>query len=1146
MKNGCNKESTMQLPQEYYILLGNVFQIGFEIGISEKDNKCKEWIIYGGRDINKGIIYPQLIKSIKLSEKYGDIIKRVILYMKRGETNGANIDDLFSYLIEADRQCQKYESKSNYYDYNDLSEVCKYKDKLNALNLLKSGYDFGIIFKKHLEKNDKYQEAKIIVEPNIGICGDGKRPDAVVAIPHKLNNAITHYEVMAIVELKTQFYLTLTNNKIMLNDFVDNIDLQSYTLEELELAKNNNDEILYINNFKLLYNILSKYGKGISYIEDIGKYPMDCLVVFPSTASLLPVEDEDKLDELKEKLEGLLPSKVKVYGKGIYDISKLLRYDLIQGLYNNGCIIKDGEDYYYKQSGYNDEEDKYNILDNAELLDNEGEDFKHTELLNRSSDTESKTGRDNEHIQTIRMEHEHIFKPLLESDEYDVIINASGQGVGKNTTLCKYILDQKLKNDGHITILFTPRKAIMGSMKKDLKDLIMGEKKSIEKYKNIDSELGWVGEIYSEKNSNISRKRGKYYEKIVDYYAASEKLERIITKKEDKEYNLISCTSQTLPYYLVRGKGGRSINYNLLFKLLQYADLIVFDELSNSDMTVKWAFLRILKYINTLKKEGCTHSKVAVLDASITSKELYSKMLNEHLVNKSKYTPFDVEIKKVDDEGKNKLDRLDMYYFKKNIEFNLNVFPSIVELDESVKYTPNKYASPQNVKRILNCINDELIRRNSNLDVDKILEKHNCLFYVDNKLTIDSVVEYLKKRGIKIASIQAERVGKFDKETLNKHNIIGTSSIAFGMSFPYKKLLIALPPVVDSRYYDSLSQVELMRQVIKRMRGGSNDSIKKYVGVCDIVTSEEQKRISYYMINNAINHRVLNKNYHIITPHYSGNLPPIQISNGNEIGKMNQISFEEFIKNYYSSLRRIFGMADINLKISYYVNVDRAAISNFHLPPYLAYNITNPNAEEFKLMLTPLNGKGMKHTNKLIKLFKDGGHRVRDYDNGLKILSAALFGDSTSTIDEIREELESIKSEVEADGIKNGDWRFCGRLSRKLIPKQISVSIDSSCVLTLPWAEDYNNKGDGGTAYSILYSRGSPLRNFFFGDSNYLEELIDIKFERDGEVVGQSKGYYIHHHLLRHRKKFMDIMLEACSREFITSKTIIPHISKLI
>jgi hypothetical protein len=61
-----------------------------------------------------------------------------------------------------------------------------------------------------------------------------------------------------------------------------------------------------------------------------------------------------------------------------------------------------------------------------------------------------------------------------------------------------------------------------------------------------------------------------------------------------------------------------------------------------------------------------------------------------------------------------------------------------------------------------------------------------------------------------------------------------------------------------------------------------------------------------------------------------------------------------------------------------------------------------------------------------------------------------------------------------------------------------------------------------------------------------LEELIDIKFERDGEVVGQSKGYYIHHHLLRHRKKFMDIMLEACSREFITSKTIIPHISKLI
>lgn len=929
----------------------------------------------------------------------------------------------------------------------------------------------------------------------------------------------------------------------MLNDFVENIDIQSLTLEELDEVKENKSEAIYINNFKLVYNILSKYGKELSYVEEIDKYPMKCLIVFPSTASLFQFEDEYELRELKEKLEGLLPSKIKVYNKGTYDITELRNQELIRGMYNNGYIIN-GEDYRYK-SNYSSKE--IPILANAKLCsDNKGNYTNAEYETTNNNELNLEDEKKNKPVDKIRDEHEHKFRELLESNDCDVIINASGQGVGKNTTLCKHILDNKLKNDNYTTILFTPRKAIMRSMINDIKELINKEKT---KYGSIDSELKWICEIYSNKNVSVSYKRGMYHEQINEYESSSSKLREIVENR-NKDYNLILCTSQTLPYYL--GINNENI-VNSIRYLLKHANLIVFDELSNSDMTVKWAFLRILRYLRDVKNQYKHDCKIVVLDASITSKYLYFKMLNEHLSlsNKARYTPFDVKIMDDEGEGKYEIEGIKIHYFKKNIDFNLNIFPVIIQLDESVKYSPNKYASPSNIRKILDWVNEELTCRAQGFDdVYKILKNHQGIFYIDNKLVIDSIVEYLKNKNYGILSLQAERVGKIDMESLNKSNIIGTSSIAFGMSFPFSRLLIALPPVINSRYYDSLSQIELMRQVIKRMRGREKDSMVKCIAVCDVITSDEQERISYHIVNNAINRRILNKKYHIIPPYYSGDIAPIRISNENEMGKSTQISFEKFIKDYYPSLRRIFGIADINLKMNYHINVDKAAVSGLVLPPYIAYDIKNRKVGEFKLELTPLKRGGC--SRKLIKLFDEQKDRVVCYEEGLRILYSALFKTHIQDIKEehiakigqwLKEKLGKIKS---AKNDKSIDYAFCRILGNKLTPSKINISPKTGCVLTLPWVEESgsNNEVDNDT-YSILCSRGAPSRNFFFGDSNYLEELINIKFERNGKEVGQSKGFYVHHPIMG-TTKFKTLMIEVCSKEFITSKTIIPHISKLI
>ena len=694
-----------------------------------------------------------------------------------------------------------------------------------------------------------------------------------------------------------------------------------------------------------------------------------------------------------------------------------------------------------------------------------------------------------EDIDEVRKRHEKVFLDLLFED-YDLIINASEQGIGKNHTINKFV---EMLEDKQKIVLFCPRKKTIAEIANDLR-----------KRDRIDVKI-----VFSERDTKV------YMDKTYKDYlvppngsdrivSATEKLRDLLETDFEKSV-FILITSQTLPYLLASRKG--------LELLLSTTDYLIIDELTNSEPAVREAFIKILrKFIKYKNHKDLKLRKIVVLDASITSYELFKDVLEKHVLsNNIEYSPFDILKKSESPEPKEfNLNGLKGIYFREKIDFDLSLGCICYLFDNK----NNKIIFEPNWELVFEGL-EKLFKRKK-LNFNKLLKNNKVLFYIDNKMWIESLLEYLKtKKRVECEPVYAEKESEIDK---NK-NVIGTSSLAFGTSFPNHEVLVVFPSYFDVQYFKDLRYVELLRQVIKRLRG--RDDKLRFVVLCAF-TKKSKDNVSFYSsgLKHFIKNILTNRDYHVRVPYATFPRDSIFVTRGELDEEPREVPLERFLRMYLPSLKRLFQTSGFLLKEYFVLELsDDELWKDIPSISYLIYKLRNSSlVNNFELKITKvLDDNALK---KLKENLKKDVYKNTAY----KFLKDVLGRDPIEYIDKFK-----------------NPYRFGEVITSKLKPRYM-ISSNSTILVSV----DLVSKDEPKDYYDILMSKGSPLRNLFFGDSKYFETIVNIKIKlKDNELY--TVGYLCYHPKFgENPSEIRKLLKYVISREvFRENKLILPQFTKL-
>lgn len=726
-----------------------------------------------------------------------------------------------------------------------IEELLQDSNALNIVLLTQSGYNTGQYFVDFciMRYGDKFS---ILFETEVEQEGTSKtlKPDIVVVKDNK---------IVLVGDLKSYFPFLSSKFGSILKDIIGQIPFytsNSDLLDDIPIKINK----MYLSRFKSRWNLLLRYFKLLRYmgwiyenasnIEELNP-KLDGVILFPSKPILLNISGLSDIKKFQNRLLQTISFDVSIKNVQTkrWEIINLLNYarqahglDLKKELLEGDLYIETPEDdtnitkYIVKSRRWN------SILEKTEQkpieLISTIDDFENSETTLTYLDNGSSKTLNANYFQNARDQHLEVIQEYLSrvnnKEDINVIVDGSDQGIGKNYSFSKYVAEL-IKNNQNKRILFAcPRKeAIRQTIEALVKNLnSFGIDSKIEYYSLLkgesftDTENAFrISLVQSDfKGFVISNKYGSLQKiKPEGGTTAREKLNSILIS-DFKGLELVMVTSDTLPSYLATKRISKSQNISL--KLFQFFDDFVFDELTNSSPTVREVFIDLLKYRaihNHISKDKNIRTKLfLILDASITSFTLFKHSLKELM--KKQNAPYFVPSQEILEEKGIKNYENNYHINFQNTSFHVHYIRHLI--DYPLKFGVitlglESYKSKYSIKMLQNPIDGLISQTNLKSNFNELLENGELLIYVDNKNIIDDLKDEFVSSGYKIKLVTMEE----KDENFEGFNVIGTNALAYGTSFPDKRLMLIFPPTSGSEYYQFKYIIELHRQVMKRMRG---------------------------------------------------------------------------------------------------------------------------------------------------------------------------------------------------------------------------------------------------------------------------------------------------------------------------------------
>ncbi len=836
-------------------------------------------------------------------------------------------------------------ARSNYIERPTESEIKSKIEELlqdsNALNIVlltQSGYNTGQYFVDFCIM--RYGENfSILFETEVEKEGTSKtlKPDIIV---------VKNGKIVLVGDLKSYFPFLSSKFGSILKDIIGQIPFytsNSDILDDIPIKINK----MYMSRFKSRWNLLLRYFKLLRYMRWIYEnasniealHPnLDGVILFPSKPILLNISGKSDIAKFQNRLLQTISFDVSI--KNVksrrWETVDLLEYarqlhglDLKKELRDGDMYIETPEDdtnitkYIVKSRIWNNtlEKSEQKTIELISTID----DFENLETTKTYLDNGSFKTTNSNYFQNARMDHLNVFQKYLSNlndiEGVKVIVDGSDQGIGKNYSFSKYVAKLIRDNQNRKILFACPRKeAIRQTVEALMINLrsfgIKGKidySKLLEGESHIDDEnefrislvqSDYKGYVISNKYGSLQKIRpegGK---------TAREKLNAILVSNYTG-LELVMITSDTLPSYLATKRISKSQNTSL--KLFQYFDDFVFDELTNSSPTVREVFVDLLKY-------RALHNRISlnknlrgnlflILDASITSSTLFKHSLQKLM--KEQNAPYFVPSQEILEEKgtRNYEDKYRIFF--QNTNFHVHYIRHLI--DYPLKYGVitlglDSYKSKYSLEILKNPIDNLISQTNLNTNLHDLLENGELLIYVDNKNIIDDLKDEFVSKGYKTKLVtMEEKDGNFAG-----FNVIGTNALAYGTSFPDKKLMLIFPPTSGSEYYQFKHIIELHRQVMKRMRGNVIETER--LVIYHTFPTKDKLSDTAYLQNINIQNGIL-KNYikFFINNRFYKQLP----SFSSVLNSTNWIDSDDD-ENYYETIYNIiYHNTDNDLQIKY-------------------------------------------------------------------------------------------------------------------------------------------------------------------------------------------------------------------------------------
>ncbi|KPU63016.1 hypothetical protein EP1X_06575 [Thermococcus sp. EP1] len=879
---------------------------------------------------------------------------------------------------------------------DDIRKALSEVDKRNIVALLRLGHEVG---RELLE----WSNGDFLLQPKVAKL----YPDFII---------IEGESIKAVGDFKT--YMGFFERD--LTSVVWQLNFDFYNREELLHRINH----LPIWNYKGLFSVLMKYMKVLRYATLIDVFPIKAVAAFPQGYSALTLENYEALREW-ENIILTIAEKATPLG-----IGKKERVLLLEHLKSTRGYITHREDGYY-------------LVDDSKKVEIR---LKHHKAFRETRFWKVDVDFKFTDIERIRNEHAEKFKELLNRD-YDVVINASDQGIGKNWTLSNHIKMLHSYNEKLKVLFVAPRKRILIELEKNLRKALGDSIKISKTFSDWEVELEKVDTFYE----------------VPRFDEDSKSATRKLLEALNDETNVILATSQAFSYFVHSGTP----------KILAKADFVIFDEFINSGAPAIEAILGFLRQFSKRKKNSKL-KKVIITDASLTCAKLVKKAFEEHISKEGEvYTPLMTYISpKGEIQGEIvesfKVGTLNFAYYRRLLDFPLNFYALGFYFEG---YLPDW-------ERLLRDLST-LLWKHGKVNLWEHLKQNKVIFYIDNKVYVEDLAKYLSEKGYKTVAIHS---GTVDKLIDLDANVAGTSTLAFGSNLENHEILIVLPPYKGHNYEDRAYKVELFRQVIKRMRG--KEKQLKHVVFVGFANQENGQSIEFHRAKNFIANVLTNRKFHVLLPMHSGDVL-FTIFAGMPREKT-KIPLERFLRDYMPKLKRILYASGFSVHETFTVSFGEE--KTIELPiPYVVYRLDKWRlAKQFGVEVE-VTGKGERAKEEFFRVLDDDS-----FNDELLTLYQLVKGRSEKEVSKAKEFFKD-----EFNGLNT--YQIAHYLTERLTPKYILATY-SSILLVSSMYPVYSPD------WKDLRLVESPLYKVFLGDSKYIEIPVIVK---DGPF--EAPGVLIHH-----------------------------------
>lgn len=972
-----------------------------------------------------------------------------------------------------------------------------------------------------------------------------KKPDLMV---------VQNKKVVLIGDIKSYFPFIRQNRTNRLKDALNQIPVEGLNSEMLK-DSSFVPEALYLNDFVKRYNLLTRYFKMMMYVEIIyqnsdelfQQNPLFSIVVLPGKSVLFHFQNYSDFEEKREILLKTIPFKIKDPNSCDYDIKEKilnehqvdLEYDLLTG---DRYIEPNNEkgQYLIRERYYDRPEDltiplgKIPVFSAAEEIKTAIEPpiakgWKGTPVLN---------------IQTLHLKK--IIKKLTqENSKFHCIIDGSDQGTGKNFSFAKYIKYLDNEDIEQSILMVCPRKDTLNETIISICNNLGIEAPHLDDYGNIqDSEFNQgkvkIRLIRSEFGQQIVFNQRGWINQKFTYggEGATSKLNNLIkTPKSGIEITFL--TAQTLPFYF-RSHKQQKLPLQHYKKFYQRFDLIVFDELTNSPPLVREVLIDLINgYKQIQTRIPNIIPKMLVLDASITSPDLFIQQFKPLISADSKFSTFSEYIQSYEE---NPIEDVFEEVFIKLDYFRYQLNQSLIYGYSSIGWQDDYVSMP--FEEIKNQIQEQITIIQKKYwpnfpDFDTLLQHGEVMFFIDNKSLIEEFNDWIIELGYDCGISIAEQK---ERAFYDSKNIIGTNSLAFGTNFPSKKLMIIIPPYQGTDYFKYRQNIELLRQVTKRMRG-SDENVDRMVSFLVFPTKEnnidlsQSVSINFYRIRNSIREFLYQKKYHQL-PSFSSYLNNIPSINPNYDTKLrnssiytpkvpsfgmkdkNQISLEFFLGTIFPKLRVIFLKWGFRCRTSFKIGFNNDKYIGLPLSNFICYTLDNQDFSR-TFQIEVYASKALSDLSKLKKYLAKNTAEVR---NDLAFVYRMMQWHNQHEKQPSKAAYNIIDREIKNIEQSETDGKKCLILFAHFIQNLFNVNSlplsGTAYLLTLNIAEKTSNTfGNNLNIYqqisyqnkeyvSQLFKMTSPLKSLYFGAGNYFEQPVLVNIEKKGLT---TVGYLCHY-----------------------------------